>query len=68
MNKLRSSVAAAADAAAGASADAGGGIDWESAAGEIDFDALYKKKQEEKAIVDEFGAFSAAVFFLQLAQ
>lgn len=36
-------------------------IDWESAAGAIDFDSLYKQRKEEKAIVDEFGVDLATV-------
>ena len=65
MNKLRSrtrvSEAAAAAAAASAGTAAAGEIDWESAAGEIDFDALYQKKKEDKAVVDEFGVDMATL-------
>ena len=38
-----------------------GDIDWESAAGTIDFDSLYKQRQQEKQVVDEFGVDLATV-------
>ena len=38
-----------------------GEIDWESAVGAIDFDSLYKQRQQEKQVVDEFGVDLATV-------
>ena len=68
MNDLRvrtRRAAAAAVAAAAKStnqdADGSGDIDWESAAGAIDFDSLYKQRKEEKQVVDEFGVDLATV-------
>jgi hypothetical protein len=44
-----------------ASAAAAGDIDWESAAGAIDFDSLYQLRKQEKEVVDEFGVDLATV-------
>jgi hypothetical protein len=68
MNELRvrtrrAAATAVADAAKSTNQDAVGScdIDWESAAGAIDFDSLYKQRTEEKQVVDEFGVDLATV-------
>jgi hypothetical protein len=61
--RVRTRRASAADAATSKSQDSAGSgdIDWESAAGAIDFDSLYKQRTEEKQVVDEFGVDLATV-------
>lgn len=58
----RAASAAAADAAKSNQDNSGSGdIDWESAAGAIDFDSLYQQRKQEKEVVDEFGVDLATV-------
>ena len=59
----RTATAAAADTAKSKIQDnsGSGDIDWESAAGAIDFDSLYQLRKQEKEVVDEFGVDLATV-------